>query len=106
VPVVSSVSGQAEERTRSFPWSFRHGSLGSTQRHQSDDASNLTCQDGILRDSVDGRRFHIRRVRADDPAELGAPLSYAVEVLAGDDDDQDLEPAAAALSKSRQWGMA
>jgi hypothetical protein len=31
-----------------------------------------------------------------------APLSYAVEVLA-DDDDEDLDPAAAALSKSRQW---
>jgi hypothetical protein len=48
-------------------------------------------------------QFRIRRrVRADDPADLGAPLSYAVEVLA-DDDDQDLDPAAAALSKSRQW---
>jgi hypothetical protein len=49
-------------------------------------------------------RFRIRRrVHADDPADLGAPLSYAVEVLAADDEDQDLEPAAAALSKSRQW---
>ena len=48
-------------------------------------------------------RFRIRRrVHADDPADLGSPLSYAVEVLA-DDDDQDLDPAAAALSKSRQW---
>jgi hypothetical protein len=33
-------------------------------------------------------------------------MSYAVEVLAADDDDQDLEPAAAALSKSRQWVLA
>jgi hypothetical protein len=49
-------------------------------------------------------RFRVRRrVRAEDPADLGAPLSYAVEVLAVDEDDQDLEPAAAALSKSRQW---
>jgi len=49
-------------------------------------------------------RFRIRRwVRADDPADLGAPLSYRVEVLAADDDEQDLDPAAAALSKSRQW---
>jgi hypothetical protein len=49
-------------------------------------------------------RFRIRRrVRADDPADLGAPLSYSVDVLVGDDDDQDLDPAAAALSKSRQW---
>jgi AAA domain len=48
-------------------------------------------------------RFRIRRrVRADDPADLGAPLSYAVEVLAADE-DVDLEPGAAALSKSRQW---
>jgi hypothetical protein len=52
-------------------------------------------------------RFRIRRrVRSDDPADLGAPLLYAVEVLDPDDDDQDLEPAAAALSKSRQWVLA
>jgi len=38
---------------------------------------------------------------ADDPADLGAPLSYAVEILAAD--DEDLDPAAAALSKPRQW---
>jgi hypothetical protein len=30
-------------------------------------------------------------------------LPCAVEVLAADDADQDLDPAAAALSKSRQW---
>jgi hypothetical protein len=48
-------------------------------------------------------RFRIRRrVRADDPSDLGAPLSYSVEVLAADD-DEDWDPAAAALSKSRQW---
>jgi AAA domain len=48
-------------------------------------------------------RFRVRRrVRSDDPADLGAPLSYSVEVMTADD-DQDLEPAAAALSKSRQW---
>jgi Fe2+ or Zn2+ uptake regulation protein len=35
---------------------------------------------------------------------LGSPLSYAVEVLAADDEDQD--SAAAALSKSRQWVLA
>ena len=46
-------------------------------------------------------RFRIRRrVRADDPVDLGAPLDYQVEVLAADDDPGDLEPAAAALSKS------
>jgi hypothetical protein len=48
-------------------------------------------------------RFRIRRrVRADDPGDLGSSLSYAVEVLA-DEDPEDLDPAAAALSKSRQW---
>jgi hypothetical protein len=46
-----------------------------------------------------------RRIRAEDPADLGAPLSYRVEVLAAED-DQDLDPAAAALSKSRQWVLA
>jgi hypothetical protein len=48
-------------------------------------------------------RFRIRRrIRADDSGDLGSLLSYTVEVLAADD-DQDLDPAAAALSKSRQW---
>jgi AAA domain len=48
-------------------------------------------------------RFRIRRrVGADDAADLGSALSYSVEVLAADD-DEDLDPAAAALSKSRQW---
>jgi hypothetical protein len=48
-------------------------------------------------------RFRVRRrVRSEDPADLGAPLSYGVEVMTADD-DQDLDPAAAALSKSRQW---
>jgi hypothetical protein len=52
-------------------------------------------------------RFRIRRrVRADDPVDLGSPLSYAVEVLAANDEDLDLEPAATALSKSRQWVLA
>jgi hypothetical protein len=49
-------------------------------------------------------RFRVRRrVRSEDPTDLGAPLAYAVEVLAADDEDLDLDPAAAALSKSRQW---
>jgi hypothetical protein len=57
----------------------------------------------VIGGEIADARFRIRRwVRAEDPADLGAPLSYAVEVLV-DDDDEDLEPAAAALSKSRQW---
>jgi hypothetical protein len=58
----------------------------------------------LIGGEIPDTRFRIRRrIHADDPADLGAPLSYHVEVLADDDDDQDLEPAAAALSKSRQW---
>src|ERR671915_2225361 len=45
------------------------------------------------------------RRHAEDPADLGSPLAYSVEVLA-DDDDQDLDPAAAGLSPSRQWVLA
>ena len=45
-----------------------------------------------------------RRVRAEDPLDLAAPLAYSVEVLAAD--SEDLDPAAAALSKSRQWVLA
>jgi hypothetical protein len=61
----------------------------------------------VVGGEITDTRFRIRRrVRADDPADLGAPLSYAVEVLAADDDPEDLEPAAAALSKSRQWVLA
>jgi hypothetical protein len=51
-------------------------------------------------------QFRLRRlIHAGDPADLGSPLSYSVEVLAAED-DQDLDPAAAALSKSRQWVLA
>jgi hypothetical protein len=34
-------------------------------------------------------------------AAAGSPLSYSVELLA--DDPEDLDPAAAALSRSRHW---
>jgi AAA domain-containing protein len=50
--------------------------------------------------------FRLRRqIHAEDPADLGSPLAYSVQVLAAED-DQDLDPAAAALSKSRQWVLA
>jgi hypothetical protein len=39
------------------------------------------------------RELEITRVRLEDPADLGSPRSYAVEVLAAED-DQDLESAA------------
>ena len=69
-----------------------------------DGASNVVLGVELIGGEIADTRFRIRRrVQADDPADLGAPLAYAVEVLAGDDEDLDLEPAAAALSKSRQW---
>jgi hypothetical protein len=58
----------------------------------------------LIGGEIPDTRFRLRRrVRADDPTDLGSPLSYAVEVLAADDDPEDQDPAAAALSKSRQW---
>jgi hypothetical protein len=77
----------------------------SIQHRGSDDdgASRVLLGVELIGGEIPDTRFRIRRrVRAGDPADLGAPLSYAVEVLA-DEDDQHLDPAAAALSKSRQW---
>jgi len=69
-----------------------------------DGASMVLLGVELIGGEIADTRFRIRRrVRADDPADLGAPLAYSVEVLAADDDNQDLDPAAAALSKSRQW---
>jgi len=69
-----------------------------------DGASMVLLGVELIGGEIADTRFRIRRrVRADDPADLGAPLSYQVEVLAADDDPEDLDPAAAALSKSRQW---
>jgi hypothetical protein len=60
-------------------------------------ASNVLLGVELIGGEIADTCFRIRRrVRADDPADLGAALSYAVEVLADDDDDQDLDPAAAA----------
>jgi hypothetical protein len=68
-----------------------------------DGASTVLLEVELIGGEIADTRFRVRRrVRAGDPADLGSPLSYAVEVLAADD-DQDLDPAAAALSKSRQW---
>jgi hypothetical protein len=69
-------------------------------------ASTVLLGVELIGGEIADTRFRIRRrVRADDPADLGSPLSYAVEVLAADD-PEDLDPAAAALSKSRQWVLA
>ena len=68
-----------------------------------DGASRVLLGVELIGGEIADTRFRIRRrVRADDPADLSSALSYAVEVLAADD-DQDLDPAAAGLSPSRQW---
>jgi hypothetical protein len=60
----------------------------------------------VIGGEIADTRFRVRRrVRADDSNDLGPPLIYSAEVLAAEE-DQDLEPAAAALSKSRQWVLA
>jgi hypothetical protein len=69
-------------------------------------ASTVLLGVELIGGEIADTRFRIRRrVHADDPADLGSPLSYAVEVLAAEE-DEELEPAAAALSKSRQWVLA
>jgi hypothetical protein len=71
-----------------------------------DGASTVVLGVELIGGEIADMRFRIRRrVHAQDPADLGTPLSYGVEVLTADD-DEDLEPAAAALSKSRQWVLA
>jgi AAA domain-containing protein len=68
-----------------------------------DGSSRVLLGVELIGGEIADARFRIRRrVRADDPADLSAPLSYSVEVLAADE-DHDLDPAAAALSPSRQW---
>jgi len=71
-----------------------------------DGASKVLLGVELIGGEIADTRFRIRRrVQAEDPADLGSPLSYRVEVLAGDD-GQDLDPAAAGLSPSRQWVLA
>jgi hypothetical protein len=81
------------------------GAHAAVQRRERPPPVELIGDEG--RRVVAGDRFDRQRIsalgHADDPADLGAPLSYAVEILAADDEDLDLDPAAAALSKSRQW---
>jgi hypothetical protein len=69
-----------------------------------DGASTVVLGVELIGGEIADTRFRLRRrVRAEDPIDLAAPLAYSVEVLAADDDPEDLDPAAAALSKSRQW---
>jgi hypothetical protein len=72
-----------------------------------DGASTVVLGVELIGGELADTRFRIRRrIGADDPNDLGSALSYAVEVLADDDDPEDLDPAAAALFKSRQWVLA
>jgi hypothetical protein len=79
-------------------------SVSIQHRSCEDDGTSIVLLGAeLIGGEIADTRFRIRRrVHADDPTDLGSPLAYAVEVLA-DDEDQDLDPAAAALSKSRQW---
>jgi len=71
-----------------------------------DGASTVLLGFELIGGELADTHFRVRRrVRADDPADLGSPLSYSVEVLPADD-VQGLEPAAAGLSPSRQWVLA
>jgi hypothetical protein len=71
-----------------------------------DGASTVVLGVEVIGGEIADTRFRLRRhIRADDPADLGSALSYSVEVLAADD-GQDLDPAAAGLSPSRQWVLA
>jgi hypothetical protein len=71
-----------------------------------DGASTVVLGVELIGGELADTRFRIRRrIQSDDPADLGAPLAYTVEVLAADD-PEDLDPAAAALSRSRQWVLA
>ena len=68
-----------------------------------DGASRVLLGVELIGGEIADTRFRLRRrVRADDPADLSSTLTYAVEVLAADD-PEDLDPAAAGLSPSRQW---
>jgi hypothetical protein len=68
-----------------------------------DGASKVLLGFELIGGEIADTRFRVRRrVRAEDPADLGSPLSYSVEVLAADD-SEPTDPAAAGLSPSRQW---
>jgi hypothetical protein len=68
-----------------------------------DGASTVLLGFELIGGELADTRFRVRRrVRADDPADLGSPLAYQVEVLPADD-TEGLEPAAVGLSPSRQW---
>ena len=73
---------------------------------EDDGASKVLLGVELIGGEVADTRFRIRRrVLAEDPADLGSPLSYRVEVLV-DDEGYELDPAAAGLSPSRQWVLA
>jgi hypothetical protein len=81
-------------------------SVSIDHRGSDDGASRVLLGVEVIGGEIADARFRIRRrVRADDPSDLGSALSYSVEVLAADD-GHDLDPAAAGLSPSRQWVLA
>lgn len=69
-----------------------------------DGASTVLLGFELIGGELPDTRFRVRRrVRAHDPTDLAAPLSYSVEVLPACDIDPADPAAAAGLSPSRQW---
>jgi hypothetical protein len=55
-------------------------------------ASTVVLGAELIGGEIPDTRFRIRRrFRAEDPIDLAAPLAYSVEVLAADDDPEDLD---------------
>ena len=66
-------------------------SISIQHRGVDDGASRVVLGVEVIGGEIADTRFRIRRrVHADDPADLGSPLAYAVEVLADDDDPRTL----------------
>jgi hypothetical protein len=74
-----------------------------------DGTSTVVLAVEVIGGEIPDQRFRVRRqVRADDPANLAAPLHYAVEVLPDDPDSDRAQdtPAAGELSPSVRWVLA
>lgn len=78
-----------------FPqWARVVGSVNVAARITDGDASVVTLDWEIVGNSVADSTLRVRRrVWADDPADLGSPLHYELELLEDDDHDDDHSPA-------------
>jgi hypothetical protein len=72
-----------------------------------DGASTVVLAVEVIGAETADQHFRIRRtVAADDPADLGSPLRYTVEVLAGDDPTGTSGGPEASLRPSARWVLA